>query len=238
EMIEDLKMSQTELGERLGKTKAKISNLINGKTAITNNTARKLENVLGVPAGFWLNLEKNYQEELVKIQKMEFMETCKEWISNFPLPFLKKQGILPDTRKKPVLSEALLKFFRVASPSEWAVIYRERSMAFKIELKHTSHAEAISVWLRMGELKADKINVGKFDKKATVKNIESFQEICRNPGQNWLQDLVGLCAEYGIALALVPSIKKAPIYGVARWLKQNSLPVIQLTDRNKDYNSF
>jgi len=82
------------------------------------------------------------------------------------------------------------------------------------------------------------LNVKEFDKKEILNNIGLFEEICRNPSQNWMQDLVDLCAEQGIALVLVPSVPKAPIYGVARWLNKNSLPVIQLTDKNKDYNSF
>jgi len=194
--------------------------------------------VLGVSAGFWLNLEKSYQEELLEIQKLSFMENCKDWVSRFPTAFLKKQGILPQTRIKAELSEALLKFFRIASPKEWKDIYCENSMAFKIELKHTSNVEAISVWLRIGELKTEQLNVKEFDKKEILNNIGLFEEICRNPSQNWMQDLVDLCAEQGIALVLVPSVPKAPIYGVARWLNKNSLPVIQLTDKNKDYNSF
>ena len=42
----------------------------------------------------------------------------------------------------------------------------------------------------------------------------------------------------GIALCLVPSVPKAPVYGAARWINNKSVPMIQLTDRNKDYNSF
>lgn len=47
-----------------------------------------------------------------------------------------------------------------------------------------------------------------------------------------------MCAEVGVAICLVTSVPKAPIYGVARWINKKSTPLIQLTDRNKDYNSF
>jgi addiction module HigA family antidote len=68
ETIETLGISQTELCERLGKSKAKTNDLINGKISITNEIARKLEMVLSVSASFWLNLEKEYQEEIVEIE--------------------------------------------------------------------------------------------------------------------------------------------------------------------------
>lgn len=238
ETIENLGISQTELGERLGKNKAKTSELINGKTSITNETARKLEMVLGISASFWLNLEKEYQEEILEIEKLAFLETCKEWIKEFPLAFLKKLNFLPDTKDKVVLSEALLKFFGIASPKEWQTIYCEESMSFKIELKHTATPQAVSAWLRIGEIQARAIKLQVFDKKKLKAQIGKFESLSKSPTQNWLKDLQGLCAEVGVALCLVTSVPKAPIYGVARWINKKSTPLIQLTDRNKDYNSF
>lgn len=238
ETIENLGISQTELGERLGKNKAKTSDLINGKTSITNETARKLEMVLGISASFWLNLEKEYQEEILEIEKLAFLETCKEWIKEFPLTFLKKLNFLPETRDKAKLSEALLKFFGIASPKEWQKIYCEESMSFKIELKHTATPQAVSAWLRIGELQARTIKLQSFDKKKLKSQIGKFESLSKSQTQNWLKDLQGLCAEVGVALCLVTSVPKAPIYGVARWINKKSTPLIQLTDRNKDYNSF
>lgn len=238
ETFENLGISQTELGERLGKNKGKMSELINGKTTITNETARRLEMVLGVSASFWLNLEQSYQQEVLEIQTLEFLENCKDWIKNFPIAHLKKYKLLPDTKDKAILSEALLKFFGIASPKQWEDIYCEESISFKIELKYTSTPEAVSTWLRLGELDAKKINLKEFDKKRTIQHIEEILDICRNPGNEWLNDLKHLCTKMGIALCLVPSVPKAPVYGAARWINNKSVPMIQLTDRNKDYNSF
>ena len=238
ETIVNLGISRTELGERLGKSKAKTSDLINGKTAVTNETARKLEMVLGVSASFWLNLEKEYQEEIVEIEKLSFFETCKEWKKEFPIPHLKKLNFLPDTRDELLLSEALLKFFGIASPKEWEKIYCEESMSFKIELKHTATPQAVSTWLRIGELKARAINVSDFDKKKLKAQLHNIKKLAESPTENWLQELQNLCAGAGVFLCLVPSVPKAPIYGVARWINKKSTPLVQLTDRNKDYNSF
>ena len=238
ETIENLGISQTELGERLGKTKAKTSNLINGKTIITNETATKLEMVLGISASFWLNLEKEYQDEIVEIEKLEFLDTCKEWTKSFPLSYLKKMNFLPNTRDKAKLSEALLKFFGIASPQEWQNIYCEASISFKIELKHTATPEAVSVWLRLGELKARDVEFASFNKNKLLSQIDKFKTLSQFPTQNWLCELQNLCREAGLILCLVPSVSKAPVYGVARWINKKNTPIIQLTDRNKDYNSF
>ena len=39
-------------------------------------------------------------------------------------------------------------------------------------------------------------------------------------------------------MVYTPCISKAPIYGATLWIKNNTLPLIQITDRQKDYNAF
>jgi len=238
EHIDHIVMSQAELAERLGRSKEKLNELIKGKAPITKETATKLEYVLGVPASFWLNLERKYQDELLELEKMKHLEQCKQWVSAFPLGKLKSIGLLQNTRNKEESADILLKFFRVASPAEWSKIYVGSSLAFKIELRHTTEPQAISVWLRLGELQAEKIEVTPFDKKALRNNLKAFQAISYEHSATWLDELQNLCASCGIALVYTPCIAKAPIYGATRWIKNNTLPLIQITDRRKDYNAF
>lgn len=238
EHIDHIGMSQAELAERLGRSIPKLNELIKGKAPITKDTAIKLEYVLGVPASFWLNLERNYQDELLEIEQLEELEQCKEWVAGFPLPTMRKLGIIPDTRDKAELAGSLLKYFRVASPIQWSDIYKGSSMAFKIELRHTAEPQAISVWLRLGELQAEKLKVAPFDKKNFRNCLEEIQTISYRHSDTWLEELQSLCASCGVALVYTPCIAKAPIYGATRWIKNNSLPLIQMTDRKKDYNAF
>lgn len=55
-------MSQAELAEQTGIPKKTINEIINGKAAITPETALQFERVLGTPASFWNNRERRYQE--------------------------------------------------------------------------------------------------------------------------------------------------------------------------------
>jgi HTH-type transcriptional regulator / antitoxin HigA len=238
ENIDFIGMSQAELAERLGRSIPKLNELIKGKAPITKETAAKLEYVLGIDASFWLNLEKHYQEELLEIEQLEFLETCKSWVVGFPISSLKKMNLIPNTNIKSEIAEALLKFFRVASPNEWSTIYEGHSLAFKIELKHTTDPKAISAWLRIGELQANQIELKEFDKKKLTDALPYIQQIAFNEHINWKEDLQKVCASFGVALVYSPCLSKAPIYGAARWIKNKSVPLIQLTDRKKDYNAF
>lgn len=64
DLIEDRDWTQAQLAERLGYTPKHASQLINGKASITEETARKLESVLGSTAEFWLSRETQYRAQL------------------------------------------------------------------------------------------------------------------------------------------------------------------------------
>jgi HTH-type transcriptional regulator/antitoxin HigA len=62
EEIEARHLSQKELARRMGRPLNAINEIINGKKAVTAETALQLEGVMPeIPARFWLNLETDYQ---------------------------------------------------------------------------------------------------------------------------------------------------------------------------------
>lgn len=238
ETIDTLGMSQAELALRMGRSKEKLNELIKGKATLTPETARKLENVLGISASGWLNLERMYRDELLEIRQLEQNETYFTWAKKFPLKQLRDFNALSDIRNKNTLPDQLFKFFRVASPGEWDALYRSKSVAYKINLNHSNEAEAISAWLRLGELQAEKLELQSFNRSLLLDKISEIKDIAYNYPENWQNKLQNLCAECGIALVYTPCIAKALIYGATRWIKNNTIPLVQLTDRQKDANAF
>jgi addiction module HigA family antidote len=69
ETLEAIGMTQTELAHLGGGPKKTINEIVAGNAAITANTGLRLERVLGIPASFWNNLEKNYQETKARLKK-------------------------------------------------------------------------------------------------------------------------------------------------------------------------
>jgi len=70
EEIEARGISQKELARRMGRPLNAINEIINGKKAITAETALQLEVVMPeIGARFWLNLETDYQLTKVLISK-------------------------------------------------------------------------------------------------------------------------------------------------------------------------
>lgn len=60
DLLEERDWTQIQLSERLGCTPEYLSELIDGKASINEETAIKLERVLGSTAKFWLNREAQY----------------------------------------------------------------------------------------------------------------------------------------------------------------------------------
>jgi len=57
EFLKPICMSQTELAAKIGVSYPRINELIHGKRGITPDTALRLEQLFGMEAQFWLNLQ-------------------------------------------------------------------------------------------------------------------------------------------------------------------------------------
>jgi len=64
ETLEMRGMTQADLAARTGRTTKLVNEIIKGKAPITSDTALQLERVLGVPAEFWNNRERQYREAI------------------------------------------------------------------------------------------------------------------------------------------------------------------------------
>ena len=70
EEIQARGISQKELAKRMGRPLNAINEIINGKKAITAETALQIEEVMPeIPARFWLNLETDFQLTKALINK-------------------------------------------------------------------------------------------------------------------------------------------------------------------------
>jgi len=63
-------ITQATLAQKLGWTKAKLNELINGKRGITADSALDLAKILGTSAKLWMNLQATYDlDRALKLRK-------------------------------------------------------------------------------------------------------------------------------------------------------------------------
>jgi HTH-type transcriptional regulator/antitoxin HigA len=67
--LEELKMSPKEFAVRIGKPEKTISKILSGDSAITTDMAVLFEDVLSIPAHFWLIRQNTYDEAVASLKK-------------------------------------------------------------------------------------------------------------------------------------------------------------------------
>ena len=72
--LQELNITAAELARQLHVPSNRIYQLINGKRAMTADTALRLEQWLGVEAGFWMNLQNSYELDLATEKSGEMIK--------------------------------------------------------------------------------------------------------------------------------------------------------------------
>jgi HTH-type transcriptional regulator/antitoxin HigA len=241
DLLEERDWTQAQLSERLGYTTKHISQLINGKAPIHEETALKLERVLGSTAGFWLNREAQYRAQLAKMEEQERLETWTPWLDELPVKDIMQQGVIPkrriDVKNRPGIVRELLHFFGVASPDDWRTFYVGMECAFRRTREAQSDVGAIAVWIRQGEILAERLDCPKYNKWKFEKAVRQIRTLTELEPQEFRPAMEKLCWEAGVVFVLVPSIPRAHVSGMARWLNPHKA-MIQLSLYGKQNDRF
>ncbi|NJL27189.1 MAG: HigA family addiction module antidote protein [Thermoanaerobaculia bacterium] len=228
-----LGMSQAQLAERMGRPKKTISELVNGKIALTTDTALQLERVLGVPARFWNNRERLYRESLARNSEQARLEAEIGWLGKFPVKAMIKLGWIPAFKDKVGQLRSVLGFFGVASPAQWETTWRGLpEVSFRKTQAFQSDAGALSAWLRQGEILAQEIRASPFDPASFRAALHKVRTLTIQPPEVFQPQIVSLCASAGVAVVFVPELPQSRVSGATRWLAPGKA-LIQLSLRYK-----
>ena len=180
ETIEAFDMSQAELARRTGRSKKTINEIIQGKAAITPDTAIQFERVLGVPANFWLRMEQQYREALARLQDKETLEAQLPWLEQIPLTKMIQLGWVEKQANPLDQLREVLRFYAVASVEQynavWDYTFETVSSSFSPTFKESDKA-ALVAWLRQGEIVAQQIHCAPYDKATFQQTLEHLGEV-------------------------------------------------------------
>jgi plasmid maintenance system antidote protein VapI len=237
DVLDERGMSQAELAERSGLSKKTINLIIKGKAPLTQESALLFEKALGIPAGFWINREKDYREFLAREMAKSRQAAFSGWAKKFPYAALAKLGWVPASSDPAERIDRLLAYFAVAHPDGWSELYSRPQAAFRRSEKFGNKTEIISAWLRQGEIQADNIRTGPYSSEAFTVALGKIRRLCDsgNPA-DFIPRMQHLCAEAGVLFLLVPEIPSLGVSGVTRWLGER--PLIQQCLRFKTNDHF
>ena len=232
EVLEERQVSQAELATRMGRPQKTISEIINGKAAITPETALQLELVLGIPARFWTAREQDYREYLARAAQEAEMARQAEWAKALPFNRMVKAGWIEPAKEKSEKVRRLLGFFGVSSPEQWEEMYSLSQAAYRRSTTFDADRPALSAWLRQGILEAYQIPCMDFDRKRFVRGLGAARALTRETPEVFQPALVDSFAEAGVAVTFVPQLPKSRVSGATRWLSATKA-MIQLSLRYK-----
>ncbi len=231
ETLEALGMSQSDLALRTGRPTKTINEIAKGKATITPETALQFEHVLGIPASFWNNLQRNYEADLAQLAERRELERCLERLKRRTVREIIKRGWVRSYEDQVQQLREVLAFLGVASPGRWEEHLRSMRASFRMSAAREADPEALVFWLRKGEIEARRIECADYDATRFREALDTIRGLTRSePSESWCA-LKAACTNVGVAVVLVGELPKTRVSGATRWIKNR--PLIQLSLRYK-----
>lgn len=225
-------MTQQELSRRTGITPKHIISILKAKSAISPEVAIKFERALGMPVEYWLNLESQYQEILARIAEEEQLERDLDWLNRIPVKVMAKMGWIEKLRDKKAQLVEVLRFFGIANVKQWDDMWPNLNVAYRQNQTHEVFPEAVSAWLRRGELESAKISCNPYNKGKFREALDNIRYLTTEDPEHFIPTMQELCAMAGVAVVFVAALPKTGVSGATRWLNKDKA-IIQLSLRYK-----
>lgn len=238
EKLQELSMGNKEFAIRVNKPEKTITAVTKGNSSITAEMAVKFEDVLKIPASFWLSRQRRFDEYAARVKRQLDIQDAFDWAKGFPYAKMASFGWVTPTKKIEEKVLALFDFFGVSNHSAWKSYYynQELKVSFRISLAHTNESMAVSAWLREGERKAKTIDVPTFNASLLKESLTKIKDIMANHPDSFFEDLQDICIKAGVIVLYTPCLPKAPIHGSTRWLGET--PLVQLSARYRTNDRF
>jgi len=115
EKLQELGMGPKEFAVRTGKPEKTIIAVLKGQSAITPDMSVQFENVTKIPAHFWMNHQRSYDEYIAHVKRREVIVASVDWARKFPLADMIKKGWIKSVSTFEEKTVSLLSFFSVSS---------------------------------------------------------------------------------------------------------------------------
>lgn len=238
EWIEDQGLSQQHVAVLLGCSRKQVNEIVNGRAPITNDTAIRLERVVGIPADSWLRYEAAYRADLARIADQENLAARVDEIDANAVAYLRSLGATKATRRTPgALVSDFLAFHRCGTWDAYVHLHETASTGdYALAALKESGAKidptALTTWLRAAEL-TEPFERGRnfvYEADQLRESLSQLRSRAATPDSTMLQDMANMLADVGVVLMVVDPPKKFPVLGMTRWIDKR-VPVIQQTGR-------
>lgn len=221
DVLEERDITQAELATRTGVSPAYVSSVIAGKKNISSKFAMALEYALDVPKSFWLNLQANYEAELLELNEATTVTDAEKAV--LPLlheiiAWLRSVQLIPSNQDKENTVLSLRKTFRMSDISKLNTLVTVG--AFRVSKSAPVDPVVMGAWLKLCQVFGERNTkvIPQFDPQNVDPLISDLKGIMLYPEADLQKDLADVMARYGIKFSIVHNFRGAPVHG---YISQN-----------------
>lgn len=239
DVLDERDMKQKELSIRSGITESQIANIITGRRPISAATARKLQYALDIPAYFWINLQQNYDLELIAYEDAHnISKEEKQIYKNVKHVFdcFRQFGIVPETIAD--TSEGIIWLRNTLRISNLQAINSlPAAAAYRCTSNH-GNLYVNYVWVYLCRILGERNNdMGPFDKeklKESISDIKSY--MFTEDATDMYRNIAGRLRECGVTFRIIPHCKNLGVRGFTEMV--NGVGNVFLTIRDASADIF
>jgi HTH-type transcriptional regulator/antitoxin HigA len=242
EIIDHLWIKQKEFADRMDVSEKTLSLLLNWKISLTYETAEKLEYVTWVKQSFWNKLEAAFQEDKLRLSKLERLVNQENHAWKFTCyKELVKLSLVKDTRKRNEKTDSLCQFLRITSlDSFYSKSNLSEVMAFRKSNSNKLSKENLACWLMAWNMLIDradqKENIQEYSPLKIKSIIWELKKLTLDLNNLPKQKITSLLNSCGIYFIVLNHFDKVPVNWVSKMY--NGQPCIQMSTRQSRLDVF
>jgi HTH-type transcriptional regulator/antitoxin HigA len=231
EELEARGWTQDDLAEILGRHRAAISAIVNGKREISADIACDLGKAFGTSPQYWMNLETSYRLSSTTYSN-ESVARKAQLFQKAPVKEMIRRNWISGSDDLNALEKSVLHFFEIKALDQDPEIMPH---AAKKSTSYASLTPAQIAWLYRAKKIARGVQAGKFTEKLFLDTQARLKRLLMNPED--VRHVPRTLAEGGVRLLLIEQLPQTKVDGICFWLDESS-PVIALALRYDRLDHF
>lgn len=235
-------MQRKELAERLGMKAPNLSRFFSAKESITPGMALKLEDALGIPADYWMELQVSYERDLEAIRQRDEEESSARQVEAvlatvLNLPVLFKKLTIEGYRNVKDKLGALYGLFGVKGMEELLALSTARG-CFKKSEKLETEDRNLSTWILLARYACSNVKDLPAYKKGGESEAARKIASMANAQMITESDIKAALAEKGIGYCVVEKFEKTPVDAYSTMIGGHPFIVVSHRRNNMDMLVF
>ena len=225
-------MSLGEFAARCGMPAGVVGKIVDGCMPLDADAAIRIEKVTSMAARLLLNMETSYRLKLAQDAEIKESRAHGAWVKAFPIKRLVSSGYIDKPESTSDTVNKLSSFFGIASPKAFGMKRSRNGVAYRKSSSLKNDDISLIVWLRMGELLAEREMHPNYDAKEFKKSLKEIRGLTAKGLEKSLPAALELCNDAGVTLAFIKSMPGTSVSGAAWWMS-STMPVIQMSTSHK-----